>query len=76
MTMAENSFPRKTKPQSNVFSSPQKMDPPPASLKQARAVDRAARANANDKNGHGNTGASPEAIRAAAMRSKRKNPNG
>lgn len=73
---AKNPFPAKKKLASGVFTTPQKMDPPPSELAQARKVDKAAMARIDRRSGHGNTGASADAIMKAAMASKRKNPNG
>ena len=39
---AKNPFPAKMKPTTQVFSTPQKMDPAPASLSKARGVAAAA----------------------------------
>jgi len=71
----KNPFPKKMKLQSNVFSTPQKMDKPPAALKKARAVHAGAMRNGNDKTGHGSTGASAGSVYKTAMASSRKNPS-
>ncbi len=48
---SKNPFPDKKKLKSGVFTTPQKLDPPPASLSGARKVAKGAMKNTNDKNG-------------------------
>ena len=62
-----NPFPEKTKPTTNVFSTPQKMDPPPASLKEARKTADYAMVNHDPKHPNAN-GSSAASVRAYAMR--------
>lgn len=62
---SKNPFPKKMKPTTNVFSTPQKMDKPPSELAKARKVHAAAMKS--DRK-HMGGGASASAIKAHAHR--------